>query len=200
MLPSADPVRRNRVVVRSPSSADNTCLHMYRAKRPPLPSSVNAARIAFAGTVNADSPIHRLIMALAVSVSARVDLPVGARPAIVVRRCLHAPTMNPSASRTRAPKLPVSTRLSESLYIQTGMGTQRKTFVIDYERGGERLVAICTGCQRTAVLMYSELNRRAKHMCTLEELARSLRCRKCRKKVAIVRLARSFSRPPATRH
>lgn len=80
------------------------------------------------------------------------------------------------------------------------MGTQRKTFVVDYERAGEKLVAICQGCQRTAVLMYGELNRRAKHMCTLEELARSLRCRNCRKKVATVRLARSFNRPPANRH
>jgi hypothetical protein len=76
----------------------------------------------------------------------------------------------------------------------------RNTFVIDYERAGEKLVAICKGCQRTAVLSYLELKRRAKHMYTLAELARVLRCRNCRKKVAEVRLARSFSRPPANRH
>ena len=86
------------------------------------------------------------------------------------------------------------------LYIKTGVGTQRKTFIADYERAGERLVAICTGCQRTAVLSYLDLNRRAKHMLTLAELARLLRCRNCRKKVAVVRVATSFSRPPTTRH
>jgi hypothetical protein len=80
------------------------------------------------------------------------------------------------------------------------MGTQRKTFVVDYERAGEKLVAICMGCQRTAVLSYTEINRRGQHMRTLAELERFLRCRNCRKKVAVVRLARSFSRPPANRH
>jgi hypothetical protein len=80
------------------------------------------------------------------------------------------------------------------------VGTQRKTFVADYERAGERLVAVCSGCQRTAVLSYRELNRRAKHMLTLAELARFLRCRNCKKKVAAVRVATSFSRPPPNRH
>jgi hypothetical protein len=37
-------------------------------------------------------------------------------------------------------------------------------------------------------------------MLTLEELARSLRCGNCLKKVAVVRLATSFTRPPANRH
>lgn len=80
------------------------------------------------------------------------------------------------------------------------MGRQRNTFVVDYERAGERLVAVCTACQRTSVLSYRELTRRAKHMLTLEELARALRCRNCRKKVAVVRPATSFTRPPANRH
>ncbi len=77
---------------------------------------------------------------------------------------------------------------------------ERKTFIVDYERAGEQLVAICKGCQRTSILRYSEINRRGQHMTTLEELARLLRCRNCRKKVAEVRLARSFVRPPANRH
>lgn len=80
------------------------------------------------------------------------------------------------------------------------MATQRKTYVVDYQRSGETLVAVCNGCQRTAVLSYSELNKRAKHMCTLAELTRFLRCRNCRKKVAVVRPATSFARPPANRH
>jgi hypothetical protein len=80
------------------------------------------------------------------------------------------------------------------------MGRERNTFVVDYERAREKLVAVCTGCQRTSVLSYRELTRRGKHMLTLEELARSLRCRNCRKKVAVVRLATSFNRPPANRH
>jgi hypothetical protein len=78
---------------------------------------------------------------------------------------------------------------------------ERRNFVIDYERAGERLVAVCSACQRTAVLSYRDIARRAKHMLTLEELARSLRCRNCRKKVAEVRLSKSFGgRPPANRH
>ena len=76
------------------------------------------------------------------------------------------------------------------------MGSERKSFVVDYERAGETLVAVCGGCHRTTVLSYREINRRAKHMCTLAELARSLRCRNCKKKVAEVRLGRSFKRPP----
>jgi hypothetical protein len=80
------------------------------------------------------------------------------------------------------------------------MGRQRNTFVVDHERAGDKLVAICTSCQRTSVLSYRELTRRGKHMLTLEELARVLRCRNCRKKVATVRLATSFGRPPANRH
>jgi hypothetical protein len=59
---------------------------------------------------------------------------------------------------------------------------------------------VCIGCQRTSVLSYRELTRRAKHVLTLEELARSLRCGNCLKKVAVVRLATSFTRPPANRH
>ena len=80
------------------------------------------------------------------------------------------------------------------------MGRERKSFVVDYERAGEQLVAICKACQRTAILSYRELNRRGRHMWTLAELARALRCSNCRKKVAEVRLQRSFVRPPANRH
>jgi hypothetical protein len=80
------------------------------------------------------------------------------------------------------------------------VGRERNTFVVDFERAGDRLIAICSACQRTAVLSYRELARRGKHMLTLDELARSLRCHNCRKKVAKVRLARSFTRPPGDRH
>jgi hypothetical protein len=80
------------------------------------------------------------------------------------------------------------------------MAIRSKRYVSDYERAGEQLVAICTACQRTAILSYRELNRRGGHMWTLEELARALRCGNCRKKVAEVRLQRSFVRPPANRH
>lgn len=80
------------------------------------------------------------------------------------------------------------------------MGRERKTFVVDYERAGEQLIAVCRGCQRTSILSYRDLGRRAKHMCTLSELARTLRCRNCRKKVAEVRLSTSYARPPANRH
>jgi hypothetical protein len=76
---------------------------------------------------------------------------------------------------------------------------ERKTFMADYERAGEQLVAICKGCQRTAILRYGEINRRGHHMSTLEEVARLLRCRNCRRKVSEVRLARSFV-TPANRH
>ena len=80
------------------------------------------------------------------------------------------------------------------------MGRERKTFVSDYQQAGEQLVAICKGCQRTTILSYRELNRRGRHMCTLAELARALRCGNCRKKVAEVRLQRSFAKPSANRH
>jgi hypothetical protein len=80
------------------------------------------------------------------------------------------------------------------------MAIRSKRYVSDYEREGEQLVAVCTACQRTAILSYRELNRRGRHMWTLEELARALRCGNCRKKVAKVRLQRSFVRPPANRH
>jgi hypothetical protein len=80
------------------------------------------------------------------------------------------------------------------------MSRGRNTFVADFESAGERLVAVCKSCQRTAVLSYRQINKQAKHMLTLPELARSLRCRNCNKKVAEVRLARSFARPPANRH
>ena len=80
------------------------------------------------------------------------------------------------------------------------MSRERKTFVSDYQQAGEQLVAICRGCQRTTILSYRELNRRGRHMCTLDELARALRCSNCRKKVAEVRLQRSFATPSANRH
>lgn len=80
------------------------------------------------------------------------------------------------------------------------MAIRSKRYVSDYQRDGEQLVAICTSCQRTSILSYRELGMRAKHMCTLDELARALRCRNCKKKVAEVRLARSFVRPSANRH
>ena len=80
------------------------------------------------------------------------------------------------------------------------MAIRSKRYVSDYQRDGEQLVAICTSCQRTSILSYRDLGIRAKHMCTLDELTRSLRCRNCNKKVAEVRLARSFVRPPANRH
>ena len=54
--------------------------------------------------------------------------------------------------------------------------------------------------QRSAVLSYRELDRRAKHMNTLDELARVLRCRNCRKKVALVRVVTDFTRPRTNRH
>ena len=80
------------------------------------------------------------------------------------------------------------------------MAIRSKRYVADYEREGEQLVAVCKVCQRTSILSYRELGLLGKHMLTIEELARSLRCRNCRKKVAEVRLARSFVRPPANRH
>ena len=89
---------------------------------------------------------------------------------------------------------------AEDLDIKPGMSRERNTFVVDYERAGEKLVAVCRACQRTAILSYRELNRRAKHMCTLAELARALRCRNCRKKVAEVRVATTLRRPPVNRH
>lgn len=80
------------------------------------------------------------------------------------------------------------------------MAIRSKRYVADYEREGEQLVAICQACQRTAILSYRDLGQRGRHMLTLDELARVLRCRNCGKKVAQVRLARSFVRPPANRH
>ena len=80
------------------------------------------------------------------------------------------------------------------------MATRSKKYVSDYQREGEQLVAICRGCQRTSILSYLEIGRRGQHMRTLEELARLLRCRNCKKKIAEVRLSRSFVRPPANRH
>jgi hypothetical protein len=80
------------------------------------------------------------------------------------------------------------------------MAIRSKRYVSDYERDGEQLVAICKGCQRTSILSYRDIGQRGHHMCTLEELARKLRCRNCRKKIAEVRLSRSFVRPPANRH
>ena len=80
------------------------------------------------------------------------------------------------------------------------MAIRIKRYVADYQRAGEQLVAICTGCQRTSILSYLEIGRRGQHMRTLEELAQLLRCRNCKKKVAEVRLSRSFVRPPANRH
>lgn len=80
------------------------------------------------------------------------------------------------------------------------MAIRSKRYVADYEREGEQLVAICTACQRTAILSFRELARRGRHMLTIKELARALRCNNCRKKVAEVRLQRSFVRPSANRH
>jgi DNA-directed RNA polymerase subunit RPC12/RpoP len=80
------------------------------------------------------------------------------------------------------------------------MAIRSKRYVSDYQREGEQLVAICTSCQRTSILSYRELGIRAQHRRTLDELTRALRCRNCNKKVAEVRLARSFVRPPANRH
>ena len=76
------------------------------------------------------------------------------------------------------------------------MAIRSPIYISDYEREGERLVAICSACQRTALLSYAELNRRAMHMRTLEELKRFLRCRNCGQKVATVQRQRSFARPP----
>ena len=39
------------------------------------------------------------------------------------------------------------------------MSRGRNTFVADYESAGERLVAVCESCQRTALLSYSKINR-----------------------------------------
>jgi hypothetical protein len=80
------------------------------------------------------------------------------------------------------------------------MAIRSKRYVADYERMGERLVAICRGCQRTSILSFRDINRRGRHMLTLDELARLLRCRNCRKKIAEVRLQGSLPRPPANRH
>jgi hypothetical protein len=80
------------------------------------------------------------------------------------------------------------------------MAIRSKRFVGDFEREGEQLVAVCKGCQRNSILSYRELSKRALHMLTLEELARRLRCRNCRKTAAEVRLSSSFVRPPANRH
>ena len=57
------------------------------------------------------------------------------------------------------------------------MAIRSKRYVADYQREGEQLVAVCKACQRTSILSYVELNRRAIHMRTLEELPRFLRCR-----------------------
>ena len=80
------------------------------------------------------------------------------------------------------------------------MGRQLIRYVSDYEDAGEKLVAVCMSCHRTAILSYQEIGRRGKHMVTLEELVRVLRCRNCRRKNAEVRLASSIRRPPANGH
>jgi hypothetical protein len=77
------------------------------------------------------------------------------------------------------------------------MAIRSKRYVSDFERDGEQLVAICQGCQRTSMLSYRELARRACHMRTIDELKRMLRCRNCGRKVADVRLAGSFVRAPS---
>ncbi len=73
-------------------------------------------------------------------------------------------------------------------------------YVIDYEQAGEKLIAVCKTCNRTAILSYREIGRRGLHMGTLDELARVLRCRNCRRKNAAVRVASSIGRQPANRH
>ncbi len=80
------------------------------------------------------------------------------------------------------------------------MGRQLVRYVSDYERAGEKLIAVCKTCNRTAILSYREIGRRGLHMGTLGELARVLRCRNCRRKNAEVRAASSIARPPANRH
>ena len=80
------------------------------------------------------------------------------------------------------------------------MGRQLVRYVSDYEYAGEKLVAVCKSCERTAILNYRDLERRGKHMQTLEELARDLRCRNCGRKNAEVRVASSVRRPSANRH
>ena len=80
------------------------------------------------------------------------------------------------------------------------MGRQLMRYVSDYEHAGEKLIAVCRSCDRTAILSYREIGRRGQHMVTLEELARALRCRNCRRKNAEVRVASSMGRPPANRH
>ena len=80
------------------------------------------------------------------------------------------------------------------------MAIRSKRYVSDYQQDGEQLVAICKSCQRTSILSYGDLAKRGRHMLTLPELTRLLRCRNCKKKVAEVRLAKSFVRPPPNRH
>jgi len=80
------------------------------------------------------------------------------------------------------------------------MGRQLLRYVIDYEEAGEKLVAVCKSCDRTAILSYRDISRRGKHMVTLVELGRALRCRNCRRKNAEVRVASSVRRPPTNRH
>jgi hypothetical protein len=80
------------------------------------------------------------------------------------------------------------------------MAIRSKRYVADYEREGEQLVAVCRACQRCAILSYRDIAKRGRHMSTVDELARALRCRNCGKRVAEVRLARSFVRPPKYTH
>ena len=80
------------------------------------------------------------------------------------------------------------------------MGRQLMRYVSDYEQAGEKLVAVCKSCERTTILSYRDLDRRGKHMVTLDELARELRCRNCRRKNAEVRVASTINRRPTNRH
>ena len=73
-------------------------------------------------------------------------------------------------------------------------------YVSDYEHAGEKLIAVCKSCDRTAILSYREIGRRGQHMVTLDELARSLRCRNCRRNNAEVRVASAVRRPKSNRH
>ena len=80
------------------------------------------------------------------------------------------------------------------------MAIRSKRYVSDYQQEGEQLVAVCKSCQRTSILSYRDLAQRGRHMLTLPELAKLLRCRNCNRREAEVRLARSFVRPPTMRH
>jgi hypothetical protein len=69
-------------------------------------------------------------------------------------------------------------------------------FLVDHEREGDRLVAVCRACHRMSPLNLKTLIATKGPMLTLPELAKSLRCRNCRKKVAEVRIVNGHRRPP----